>query len=219
MARLKLGVLISGRGTNLQALLDAAADPSFPAEVAVVISNRPGAQGLQRAAAAGVAAVTIDHKAFADRAAFEAALTRRLTGAGVELVCLAGFMRLLTPTFVARWAGKAVNIHPSLLPAFPGLDTHRRAIDAGARFAGATAHFLSVEMDAGPIIAQAATPIRPGDDADSLAARVLVAEHEIYRRAVRWIAEGRATIVDGRVEIDGVACDAAYYLPAESPTV
>lgn len=216
MARLKLGVLISGRGTNLQALLDAAADPAFPAEIALVISNRPGVLGLERAAQAGVPCAVVDHKAYPDRPTFELALIEALEGAGVELVCLAGFMRLLTPTFVGHWQGRAINIHPSLLPAFPGLDTHQRAIDAGARFAGATVHFLSVEMDAGPIIAQAATPIRADDDADSLAARVLKGEHEIYVRAVRWVAEGRTRIEDDRVFLDGAACDASYYLPGDS---
>ena len=137
----------------------------------------------------------------------------RLDAAGVQLICLAGFMRLLTPTFVNRWDGRAINIHPSLLPAFPGLDTHARAIDAGARFAGCTVHFLSAEMDAGPIIAQAAMPIHADDTPDSLAARVLEAEHEIYRRAIRWIADGRVSIEAGRVMIDNVGPDASFYLP------
>lgn len=198
MARLKVGVLISGRGTNLQALLDAAADPEFPAKIALVLSNKPGVAGLDRARAAGVTADVINHKDFADRPAFEEALIARLDAAGVELICLAGFMRLLTPTFVNHWDGRAINIHPSLLPAFPGLNTHERAIRAGARFAGCTVHYLSAEMDAGPIIAQSATPILPEDTPDTLATRVLEAEHEIYRRAVRWVAEGRISIADGR---------------------
>ena len=214
MARLKLGILFSGRGTNLQALLDATADPAFPAETALALANRPDAGGLKRAAGAGVPAQVIDHKRYPDRPTFETALTEALTAAGVELVCLAGFMRLLTPNFVNRWAGKAINIHPSLLPAFPGLNTHARAIEAGVRFAGATVHFLSTEMDAGPIILQAATPILPTDDADILAARVLRAEHEIYIRAVRWIAEGRVRIENGRVHVADVTDDAANYLPA-----
>jgi len=219
MAKLKLGVLISGRGTNLQALLDAAANPSFPAEVAIVISNRPGAGGLERAREAGAPTLVVDHKGFPDRPAFETELNAVLTDAGVELVCLAGFMRLLTPTFVNRWAGKAINIHPSLLPAFPGLDTHQRAIDAGARFAGATVHFLSAEMDAGPVILQAATPILADDDADALAARVLEAEHEIYVRAVRWIAEGRVRLDGARAHVDGVGAETSYWLPAENGRV
>lgn len=215
MARLKLGVLISGRGTNLQAILDATADPAFPAETALVLSNRSDAAGLERAKRAGVATTVIDHKAYPDRPTFDAALNEALDAAGVELVCLAGFMRLLTSTFVDHWRDRAINIHPSLLPAFPGLHTHRRAIEAGARFAGATVHFLSVEMDAGPIIAQAATPILAEDDEDTLAARVLQGEHEIYVRAIRWIAEGRIKISDGRVAIDGAGSAAAFYLPPE----
>lgn len=218
MARLKLGVLFSGRGTNLQAILDATAQADFPAETALVISNRPDATGLDRARAAGVPAKVVDHKAYPNRPAFEAALNDMLTAAGVDLVCLAGFMRLLTPTFVDRWAGRAINIHPSLLPAFPGLDTHARAIEAGARFAGATVHFLSAEMDAGPIILQAATPILPSDDSDSLAARVLQAEHEIYVRAIRWIADGRVRIDGGRTIIEDVGDGAAFYLrPGQAP--
>ncbi len=219
MARLKLGVLISGRGTNLQALIDAAADPAFPAEIALVLSNRGDAAGLVRAEAAGIPTAVVRHRDFADRPAFEDALNETLARAGVELVCLAGFMRLLTARFVDFWAGKAINIHPSILPAFPGLDTHRRAIDAGVRFAGATVHYLSAEMDAGPIILQAATPILPEDDPDSLAARVLEAEHVIYVRAVRWIAEGRVTITDGRTRIRDVGDAAAYALPAKSAAV
>lgn len=213
MGRLKLGVLISGRGTNLQAILDATAAPDFPAETALVVSNRPGAAGLERAARAGVPTTVVNHRDYADRPAFEAALTAALEAAEVQLVCLAGFMRILTPTFVDRWAGRAINIHPSLLPAFPGLDTHQKAIDAGCRFSGATLHFVSAEMDAGPIILQAATPILPDDDADSLAARVLGAEHEIYVRAIRWIAEGRVRVESGRALVDGVGGDAAFYLP------
>lgn len=219
MARLKLGVLISGRGTNLQALLDATADPEFPAETALVLSNRADAAGLERARRAGVPTAAIDHKAYPDRPSFEAAMNAALEVASVDLVCLAGFMRLLTPTFVDRWAGRAINIHPSLLPAFPGLDTHARAIAAGARFAGATVHFLSAEMDAGPIVLQAATPVLPDDDADSLAARVLRAEHEIYVRAVRWIAEGRVRIREGCVDVAGVGDAASYWLPADSGAV
>lgn len=213
MARLKLGVLFSGRGTNLQAILDACKDTDFPAEIALALSNRPDAAGLQRAEAEGIPTDVIDHKYFADRPSFERAMNARLDAAGVQLICLAGFMRLLTPTFVNHWDGRAINIHPSLLPAFPGLDTHARAIDAGARFAGCTVHFLSAEMDAGPIIAQAAMPIHADDTPDSLAARVLEAEHEIYRRAIRWIADGRVSIEDGRVMIDNVGPDASFYLP------
>ena len=216
---MKIGVLISGRGTNLQALLEAAADADFPAEIAIVVSNRPDVQGLERAKNAGVPAVVIDHKTYRDRTSFEEALTETLETNEVELVCLAGFMRLLTATFVDRWLGRAVNIHPSLLPAFPGLDTHARAIASGAKFAGATVHFLSSGMDEGAIIAQAATPILPEDDAETLAARVLQGEHEIYVRAVRWIAEGRARLIDGAAILENIGDAASCYLPAPSGQV
>ena len=213
MARLKLGVLFSGRGTNLQAILDACQDPLFPAEIALALSNRPDAPGLLRAQDSGVATSVINHKDFTDRPSFERAMNERLNDAGVELICLAGFMRILTPTFVNYWDARAINIHPSLLPAYPGLHTHARAINDGARFAGCTVHFLSAEMDAGPIIAQAVTPIRAEDTTDSLAARLLEAEHEVYRRAIRWVAEDRITLHEGRVIIDEVGGDASFYLP------
>jgi phosphoribosylglycinamide formyltransferase 1 len=202
--RLKLGVLISGRGSNLQALLDAAADPAFPAEIALVFSNRSDAYGLERAAQAGVATAVIDHKPFkGDRPAFEAAVDARLRESGVEMVCLAGFMRLLSPWFVNQWRNRMINIHPSLLPSFKGLDTHQRVLDAGGRLHGCTVHYVRAEMDAGPIIVQAAVPVLDGDDADTLAHRVLAQEHRIYPLAVRLIAEGRARIDGERVRIDG----------------
>ncbi len=216
---MKLGVLISGRGSNLQALIDACANPDFPAEIALVISNRPDAAGLERAIKARLNSQTIDHKAFKDRESFEDELTNALQNAGVELVCLAGFMRVLTPKFTERWAGKAINIHPSLLPSFPGLHTHERALEAGCRFAGATVHFVSAEMDEGPIIIQATTPILANDDANSLADRVLQAEHEIYVRAVRWIAEGKILIKNGSVSIEGIEDEASYYLPTTKRSV
>ncbi|MGI9383112.1 MAG: phosphoribosylglycinamide formyltransferase, partial [Methyloligellaceae bacterium] len=161
--RKRVGALISGRGSNLQALIAACAEPDYPAEIALVISNRPGAPGLDRAEAAGIATRTIDHKAYPTREAFEAELDAALSAAGVELVCNAGFMRLLTGWFVERWRDRQLNIHPSLLPAFKGLDTHERAIAAGVRIAGCTVHFVRTEMDAGPIIAQAAVPVRGND--------------------------------------------------------
>lgn len=202
--RLKLGVLISGRGSNLQALLDAAADSAFPAEVALVLSNRADAYGLERAAKAGVESAVIDHKPFkGDRPAFEAAMDARLRQSGVELVCLAGFMRLLSPWFVNQWCDRMINIHPSLLPSFKGLDTHQRVLDAGGRLHGCTVHYVRAEMDDGPIIAQAAVPVLDGDDADALAHRVLAQEHAIYPLAVRLIAEGRARVEGERVRIDG----------------
>jgi len=205
MARLRLGVLISGRGSNLQSLIEAAAAPAYPAEIALVISNEPGAKGLERAAAAGLAQRTIDHRDFDSRPAFESALTAALTEAEVGLVCLAGFMRLLTDRFVAHWDRRLVNIHPSLLPAFKGIHVHERVLAAGVRFSGCTVHYVVPEMDSGPIIVQAAVPVAGADDADSLAARVLKAEHRIYPLAVRWIAEGRVRIEGERVAVDGIA--------------
>jgi phosphoribosylglycinamide formyltransferase-1 len=201
MAKLKLGVLISGRGSNLQALIDAATDPAYPAEIALVISNKADAGGLARAEAAGIATKVIPHKEFASREAFDAALDQELHAAGVGLVCLAGFMRLLTPGFSEGWHDRLINIHPSLLPSFKGLDSHAQALKAGVRFSGCTVHFVRPEMDAGPIILQAAVPVHDGDDEDALAARILEAEHECYPLAVRLIAEGRVKVVDGIVRV------------------
>lgn len=216
MANLKVGVLISGRGTNLQALIDACAGRSFPAEVTVVISNVPSASGLDRARAAGIDATIVNHKDFEDRTRFELELTRTLEAAGTTFVCTAGFMRILTPTFVDHWHDRLINIHPSLLPAFPGLNTHQRAIDAGVKFAGCTVHFVRAEVDKGPVIVQAAVPVSPRDDAASLAARVLAAEHVCYPRALRLIAEGRARVRGDVVEIDGAgAVDGVLINPNE----
>ena len=212
MARLKAAVLISGRGTNLQALIEDCAGPDAPAEIALVLSNVAGAAGLARAAAAGIATRVVDHKGFASRAAFEDALQRCLDEAGVELVCLAGFMRLLTAPFVERWRDRVINIHPSLLPSYRGLDTHARAIADGVRFAGCTVHFVRAEMDAGPIIVQAAVPVHPDDDADRLAARVLEAEHRCYKLALRLIATGRVRVDGERVIVDGAAAPPAILL-------
>jgi phosphoribosylglycinamide formyltransferase-1 len=216
MTRLKLGVLISGRGSNLQALLDRAADPAYPAEVAVVISNNADALGLQRAEAAGAPTATIDHRGFADRQAFEAKLDEALTEAGAELVCLAGFMRKLTPWFVERWRDRLINIHPSLLPAFRGLDTHKRALEAGVRITGCTVHFVRAEVDDGPIVAQAAVPIAPDDTEETLNARVLAAEHRLYPLAVRLIAEGNVVVVGERVSLK---TDAPLAPPLFSPPI
>lgn len=201
--RKAVAVLISGRGSNLQALLDAARDPAFPARIVRVISNVPDAAGLKRAEAAGVATSVIDHRAYKGRPAFEAALDHTLREDGVELVCLAGFMRLLTADFVNAWHDRLINIHPSLLPTFPGLDTHARALAAGVRFTGCTVHFVRPVMDEGPIIVQAAVPVLPGDDEASLAARVLAAEHKAYPLALRLVASGRAKVAGERVEIEG----------------
>jgi phosphoribosylglycinamide formyltransferase 1 len=193
--RKRVAVLISGRGSNMTALIEAAKDPTYPAEIALVVSNNPEAGGLARAQAAGIPIAVVDHRPFGkDRESFERALQAKLDENRIELVCLAGFMRLLTARFTTAWQGRMINIHPALLPAFRGLDTHARALAAGAATHGATVHFVVPEMDAGPIIAQASVPVLPGDTAESLAARVLTVEHEIYPAALRALAEGRAQI-------------------------
>jgi len=196
-------VLISGRGSNLQAIIDDSNTPDCPYTVRAVISNRPGAAGLERARRAGVEALLVDHTLYDSREAFDAALIEVIDGLGAELVVLAGFMRILTRRFVAHYAQRLVNIHPSLLPDFPGLDTHARAIAEGVREHGASVHFVTTELDGGPIIIQARVPVLPGDDADSLAARVLEQEHRILAQAIRWYAEGRLTIEHARVLVDG----------------
>ena len=214
-ARVRTAVLISGRGSNLQALIDAATDPTYPAEIALVISNKADAGGLARAEAAGIATKVIPHKQFASREAFETALDGALREAGVGLVCLAGFMRLLTAGFAEGWHDRLINIHPSLLPSFKGLDSHAQALAAGVRFSGCTVHFVRPEMDAGPIILQAAVPVHDGDDEDGLAARILEAEHKCYPLAVRLIAEGRIRIVDEIVRVaDGKFAGGALLNPA-----
>jgi phosphoribosylglycinamide formyltransferase-1 len=208
MARKRVAVLISGRGSNMVALIEAAKDTSFPAEIVRVVSNDPSAQGLQRAEASGIRTAVVDHKNFGkDREAFERALQAELEAQAIGIVCLAGFMRLLTPWFVSRWEGRLLNIHPALLPAFKGLDTHRRALAAGVRIHGATVHFVVPEMDSGPVIAQGALGVRDDDTAETLAARVLAIEHTIYPLALRLVAEGRVTVADGRCRIAGAATD------------
>jgi phosphoribosylglycinamide formyltransferase-1 len=215
LAKLKVGVLISGRGSNLRALIDACADENYPAEIVRVISNVPGAAGLARAQAAEIPTVVIDHKAFDDREAFEEALGEALSGAKAELVCLAGFMRLLTEGFVNRWHDRLINIHPSLLPAFRGSHIHERVIEYGARFSGCTVHFVRPAMDDGPIIIQAVVPVLRDDDPDLLAARVLAQEHRAYPLAVRLIAESRVRVADERVVIgDFRSEDGAMINPA-----
>ena len=185
MKRLKLAILISGRGSNMEALLKAAAAPDYPAEPVLVLSNRPDALGLETALAAGVPALAIDHKAYGkDREAFERAMDAALTEAGTEIIALAGFMRVLTPWFVEKWQGRMINIHPSLLPKYKGLDTHQRALDAGDAEAGASVHWVSPGVDDGEIIQQASLPILPGDTPDSLAARLLPVEHRLYPEAL-----------------------------------
>lgn len=193
MSRKRVAILISGRGSNMAALIEAAKAPDYPAEIALVVSNVPDAAGLARAHAAGVTTAVLDHKPFGkDRAAFEAALQNILDEHRIELICLAGFMRLFTARFVQRWSGRMLNIHPSLLPLFPGLDPHGQAIRAGAKTSGATVHFVIPETDAGPIIAQDSVPVFPDDTPDALAARVLEVEHRIYPLALKRVAEGSA---------------------------
>lgn len=197
MAKLKLGVLASGGGTNLQAIIDRWQDGSLDADLAVVISNNPGAGALTRAEQAGIETLVINHREFAKREDFDQAVVKALQEAGVELVVLAGFMRIITQTFIDAYPNRIINIHPALLPAFPGLHVQQQAIDYGARFSGCTVHFVDGGVDTGPIIIQAVVPILPDDTADSLAARILEQEHQIYPRAIQLIAEGRVK-VNGR---------------------
>jgi len=187
----RVAILISGRGSNMAALIDAAKDPAYPAEIVLVLSNIADAGGLERAREAGIATEVVEHKPFGkDRAAFDRAVHAVLERHRIEIVCLAGFLRLLTPWFVERWSGRLVNIHPSLLPAFKGLETHARAIAAGATQHGATVHFVVPELDSGPIIAQESVPVLPGDTEETLAARVLAVEHRIYPLALKRVAQG-----------------------------
>ncbi len=196
-------ILISGRGSNMLALLDAVASGELPVRVAGVIANRPQAEGIQLAAARGIPTAIVDHRQFADRDAFDMALADRIDAFAPDLVVLAGFMRILTDVFVTRFTGRLINIHPSLLPAYPGLHTHRRALEDGVRVHGCTVHFVTPALDHGPIIIQAAVPVLDGDDEATLAQRVLAEEHRVYTLAVRWFAEGRLTIRDGRVQVAG----------------
>lgn len=200
---MKLAVLISGRGSNLQALIDACASPDFPAEIVLVLSNKPDAFGLERAKQAGIATEVLNHKNFTDRESFDATMSELIEASGAELVCLAGFMRLLSDDFVRRWRNKLINIHPSLLPAYKGLHVHERMIEEGVRFAGCTVHFVRPAMDEGPIIAQAVVPVLPDDTADILAARILEQEHVLYPLAVRLIAEGRVRVSGEVARIEG----------------
>jgi phosphoribosylglycinamide formyltransferase-1 len=205
MSRKRVAVLISGRGSNMAALIEAAKDKTYPAEIALVVSNRPDAGGLAIARAAGVATEVVDHSSFGkDRATFERALQAVLEKHRIHLVCLAGFMRLLTPWFVGQWQNRLLNIHPALLPAFKGLDTHKRALEAGVKMHGATVHFVVPEMDSGPIVAQGAVAVLPDDTEEKLAARVLAVEHRIYPLALKLVAEGRIRVENGRCFIDGV---------------
>ena len=196
-------ILISGRGSNMEAIVRACAAESWPARIAAVISNRVDAPGLGFAQANGIATAVVDHTGFASREAFDAQLAERVDAFQPDVVALAGFMRILTPGFVQRYAGRLVNIHPSLLPLFPGLHTHQRAIDAGCKVAGASVHFVTADLDHGPIVAQAAVAVLSDDDAARLAARVLEQEHVIYPRAVRWFLEGRVSVRNGVVHLKG----------------
>jgi len=209
MGRKRTAILISGRGSNMAALIAAAGAADYPAQIAVVVSNRPGAEGLAHAARAGIATAAVDHTLFGgDRAGFEDALQAEFDRHRIDIVCLAGFMRLLTPAFVSRWSGRMLNIHPALLPAFRGLQTHERALAAGVRIHGATVHYVVPEVDAGPIVAQGAVPVLDGDTPDTLARRVLAAEHRLYPAALRLVASGTS-----RLTAHGVAPGAAVASP------
>jgi phosphoribosylglycinamide formyltransferase-1 len=207
-------ILISGRGSNMASLLAAVAAGELPVRVAAVLANRPAAEGLAIAAAHGVPTGVVDHRQFADRETFDAALAAAIDGFAPDLVVLAGFMRILTAGFVERYAGRLINIHPSLLPAFPGLHTHRRALAEGVRIHGCTVHFVEPALDHGPVIVQAAVPVLDGDDEAQLAARVLAQEHRIYPLAIRWFVEGSLCLIDGRVVLDAPqANDAVLIAP------
>jgi phosphoribosylglycinamide formyltransferase-1 len=199
MRRRRVGILISGRGSNMEALIRAAKAKDYPAEVTTVISNRPDAAGLKTAQTHGIETMCIDHKTCAGREAFEAKLEEQLLSRGVDLIACAGFMRIFSEAFATRWQGRMVNIHPSLLPSYPGLDTHACALADGVRLHGCTVHFVSSAVDAGPIIAQSALTVLPADTADSLARRVLKLEHELYPLALEWVAAGEVSLKGGRV--------------------
>lgn len=200
----RVAILISGRGSNMQALVEAARAPGYPAEIVLVISNRPEAPGLAWAKAQGLPTLALDHKLYENREHFEGQLQSVLEISKIDLVALAGFMRLMTPPFVERWRGRMINIHPSLLPSFKGLHTHEQALAAGVRISGCTVHFVSSEMDAGPIIAQAAVPVAPGDSPETLAARVLAAEHRLYPAALALVARGQAVLNGDVVETQAI---------------
>ncbi len=197
MNKKRIGILISGRGSNMRSLIAAAAQPDFPAEIELVISNVGNAEGLTHAAAADITTIVVPHKAFETREAFDRALDKALTNAGIEIVCLAGFMRILSDWFARQWEGRLINIHPSLLPLFKGVHVHEQVLFSGMRVSGCTVHFVVPELDAGPIIAQAAVPVEFGDTQDSLAARVLVEEHKLYPAALKMLAEGRVRLENG----------------------
>ena len=208
-------ILISGRGSNMEALIAARDAGKLPVNIAAVISNRPDAKGLETAAKAGIATHYIDHKAFAGREAFDAALAECIDGFAPDLVVLAGFMRILTADFVRHYEGRLLNIHPSLLPSFPGLHTHQRALEEGVRIHGCTVHFVTAELDHGPVVIQAAVPVLDGDDEAALAARILVQEHKVYPQAVRWFAEGKLHLENGRVRLAADLVDQSVLISPE----
>lgn len=214
-ARKRVAVLISGRGSNMTALIAAAKAADYPADIALVLSNRPDAGGLATAQREGIATAIVDHKTFGkDREAFERAVQRELEAHRIDIVCLAGFMRLLTPWIIGRWPNRMLNIHPALLPAFKGLHTHERALADGVKEHGASVHFVVPEMDSGPIIAQGKVPVLPMDDAATLAARVLAVEHQIYPLALKLVAQGRVRVADARCVVEGpLAADEAAFIP------
>ena len=212
--RTRVAVLISGRGSNMAALIEAAQRLDYPAEIALVVSNRPGAAGLERARAAGIETRVIDHKGFTSRDAFDVTVHTALVSAGIELVALAGFMRIQGKDFVKRWLGRQLNIHPSLLPAFKGLHPHRQALDAGVRVSGATVHFVTHDLDGGPIVAQAAVPVPVGDTVEALEARILRVEHRLYPHALGLVASGQARLADGRVAFAASIGSGPSELPA-----
>lgn len=216
MAKLKVGILISGRGSNMAALIRAAQAADYPAEVACVISNRADAPGLKIAADAGIATAVVSHRDHADRETFDRALSAELQRHGVELVVLAGFMRVFSPWFPVHWADRVINVHPSLLPCFKGLHVQQQALDAGVRLSGCTVHFVIPDLDAGPIIAQAAVPVLAGDTEETLSARILRQEHRLYPLVVRWFAEGRIAVAEGRVAIRDIPPGATLLFSPET---
>jgi phosphoribosylglycinamide formyltransferase-1 len=218
MIKKRVAILISGRGSNMAALIAAAGEASFPAEIALVLSNRPTAAGLAVARAAGIKTAVVDHTLYrGDREAFERAMQAGLEAHRVDLICLAGFMRLLTPWFLRGWPDRLINIHPALLPAFKGLKTHERALAAGVKIHGASVHFVVPEMDSGPIIAQGAVAVHEGDSVETLASRVLAIEHRLYPVALALLAAGRVRIIDGRCQIEGArAADGYFIVPQNS---
>lgn len=215
MAKLKVGVLISGRGSNMAALIEAAKSADYPAEIALVVSNVAEAPGVALARQAGIATAIVSHRGRPDRETFDRAVSVELERHGVELVVLAGFMRIFSPWFPERWKDRIINIHPSLLPAFKGLHVQQQAIDAGVRVSGCTVHWVTADLDSGPIIAQAAVPVLAGDTAETLAARILRQEHRLYPLVVRWIAEGRVTTQGGQVRVAGVPAGATLLFSTE----